>query len=228
VGLFGDRSFLSKKGCFGIKRVLILLGDFMKLLIAALLFACSLHAHRLVNVQSKIPSIVVDLRYATDNNFTQKIVYNFDQCLVLDVVAERLLAVQEELSQEGYGLKIWDGFRPFSAQWAFWDIVQDERYVSDPRKGGRHTRGTAVDVTLVFLDTKEEVAMPTLFDDFSEKAHRNYYDAQLEKEIANRNYLQKVMERNGFKGISTEWWHFDLEGWENYPPITQDISELLK
>jgi len=96
-------------------------------------------------------------------------------------------------------------------------LVPDERYVSDPRKGGRHTRGTAVDLTLVTKDG-QELPMPSAFDDFSEKAHRNYMGATPE-EIGNRELLQTVMEKHGFIGLPTEWWHFDLVGWENYPPI---------
>lgn len=121
----------------------------------------------------------------------------------------------------GLGLKIWDGFRPMPAQWKFWELVPDERYVSDPRKGGRHTRGTAVDLTLITGDG-QELPMPSPFDDFSEKAHRNYMGATSE-EIANRELLQKVMEKHGFIGYASEWWHFDLEGWEEYLPI--DVSD---
>ena len=117
----------------------------------------------------------------------------------------------------GLRLKIWDGYRPVAAQWKFWKLVPDEGYVSDPRKGGRHTRGTAVDLTLI---TKEghELLMPSVFDDFSEKAHRNFMDAPKEA-IQNRELLQKVMEKHGFVGLPTEWWHFDMIGWKNYPPI---------
>lgn len=182
----------------------------------------SLHAkgkasHDLLDVQSLIPQIQVDLKYATSDNFTGQVVYNFHHCLLLKPAILQLQNVQAELEAMGLGLKIWDGFRPRAAQWKFWELVPDERYVSDPRKGGRHTRGTAVDVTLI---TKEgrELPMPSAFDDFSEKAHRNYMEATPE-EIVNRELLQTVMEKHGFIGLPTEWWHFDLVGWESYPPI---------
>lgn len=171
----------------------------------------------LVDVQSIAPDIKIDLKYATEDNFTGQIVYDFQCCLLVREAALRLRDVQSELESRGLGLKIWDGFRPVAAQWKFWELVPDERYVSDPRKGGRHTRGTAVDLTLITLDG-QELSMPSAFDDFSEKAHRNYMDCS-EEEIGNREFLQEIMERHGFSGLSTEWWHFDLIGWESYPPI---------
>lgn len=171
----------------------------------------------LVDIQSFIPQIQVDLKYATPDNFTGQVVYDFNECLVLKEVAMNLCQVQEELEAQGLGLKIWDGYRPVAAQWKFWELVPDERYVSDPRKGGRHTRGTAVDITLITKDGKE-LLMPSAFDDFSEKAHRNYMDTS-DEAIRNRELLQLVMEKHGFIGFPCEWWHFDLVGWENHPPI---------
>lgn len=187
------------------------------------LFSSKLHAQEtaakygLVEIQSVAPQIQVDLKYATEDNFTGKIVYHFNQCFFIQEVASRLQSIQRELEGIGLGLKIWDGFRPASAQWKFWNLVPDERYVSDPRKGGRHTRGTAVDLTLVTKDGKE-LPMPSAFDDFSEKAHRNFMQATPE-EIANREFLENIMKKYGFEGLPTEWWHFDLVGWEEYPPI---------
>lgn len=171
---------------------------------------------KLVDIQSIIPQVQVDLKYATPDNFTGKVVYNFSHCLLLEEVALRLRDVHAELEAIGLGLKIWDGFRPIEAQWKFWEIMPDERYVSDPRKGGRHTRGTAVDLTLT--KDGEELPMPSAFDDFSEKAHRNYSGATVES-IKNRELLQTVMEKHGFVGIPSEWWHFDLAEWENFQPI---------
>ncbi len=171
----------------------------------------------LVDIQSFIPQVQVDLRYATPDNFTGQIIYNFTRCLLCKEAADLLSCVHGELEGLGLNLKIWDGFRPKEAQWKFWEFFPDERYVSDPRKGGRHTRGTSVDLTLI---TKEgiELLMPSDFDDFSERAHRDYMDAPLEA-VQNRELLQKVMEKHGFVGLPTEWWHFDLIGWENYPPL---------
>jgi D-alanyl-D-alanine dipeptidase len=171
----------------------------------------------LVNVQSFIPGIQVDLKYATKDNFTGQVVYNFQCCLLLKDVAQKLSEVQAELETKGLSLKIWDGFRPVAAQCKFWELVPDERYVSNPKKGGRHTRGTAVDVTLITKDG-QELLMPSSFDDFSEKAHRDYMGAS-DEAIKNRELLREIMEKHGFIGIPTEWWHFDLVDWKNYLPL---------
>ncbi len=171
----------------------------------------------LVDIKVVSPNIRVDLKYATADNFTGQVVYDFQRCFVCREVALKLCDVQAELETVGLGLKVWDGFRPMAAQWKFWELVPDARYVSNPLKGGRHTRGTAVDVTLVTSDF-QEVLMPSAFDDFSEKAHRDYKGAP-EEALENSLFLQKVMEKHGFIGMPTEWWHFDLIGWENFAPI---------
>ena len=176
-----------------------------------------LYHPELVDVRSFAPTIEVDLKYATPDNFTGEVVYDFQNCLVCKEVAEKLGEVQSELREKGFGLKVWDGFRPMKAQWKFWELVPDERYVSNPLKGGRHTRGTAVDVTLVSFDGKE-LLMPSTFDDFSEKAHRDYEGAS-EEALANKILLQETMEKHGFVGMETEWWQFDLVSWESFLPI---------
>lgn len=171
----------------------------------------------LVDIQTVIPSIQVELRYATTNNFTKEVLYPFHHCYLIREAAMRLAEVQEELKASGLGLKVWDGYRPMSVQKKLWDLVQDERYIVNPKKGGRHTRGTAVDLTLVDKNGKELV-MPTPFDEFTERAHRDYMKTSKEA-IANRALLEQVMQRHCFVGMPTEWWHFDLVGWENYPPL---------
>ena len=172
---------------------------------------------QLVDLSSIAPNILIDLRYATKDNFTGKVIYDFKRCFLIEKAALALDQVQKELEPYGLGLKVWDGYRPIAAQWKLWEICPDERYVSDPKKGGRHTRGTAVDLTLV-TKTGQELPMPTPFDDFSEKAHRDYPNASVE-EIKNRDFLRKLMEKHGFASVSTEWWHFDLIGWQQVPPI---------
>lgn len=189
----------------------------MRILISLCFALFTLHSHDLVDVKEVIPNIQIDLKYSTADNFTGQVVYNFNTCMLLQEAAFRLRNVQKELETQGLGLKIWDGYRPMAAQWKFWELVPDPRYVSDPRKGGRHTRGTTVDLTLITQDGTE-LPMPTEFDNFSEKAHRDYTGAT-EEEITNRALLQTVMEKQGFVGLPTEWWHFDMEGWENYPPL---------
>lgn len=171
----------------------------------------------LVDIQVFIPRIYVELKYATSDNFTGQVVYNFNCCLLHQTAAVQLHGVQSELETIGMGLKVWDGFRPLAAQQKFWEFLPDERYVCDPRKGGRHSRGTAIDLTLI-TSNGQELSMPSAFDDFSEKAHRDYMGAP-EQAINNREFLREMMEKYGFIGLPTEWWHFDLDGWSHYPPI---------
>lgn len=175
----------------------------------------------LVDLHAIDPRIKIDLKYATSDNFTHQIVYDFHRCLIIRKAALRLKEVQDELEQRGLSLKVWDGYRPISAQWRFWEILPDTRYVSDPRKGGRHTRGTAVDVTLV---TKEggDLPMPTPFDQFNAEAHRDFRGCSEEAQ-KNRQLLETVMEKHGFVGFPTEWWHFDYVDWEQYPPRDVDV-----
>lgn len=171
----------------------------------------------LVDVKT-IPNVLVDLRYATVNNFTGVKIYQDEECYALDVVVEALSRVQQELERYGLGLKIFDAYRSMSAQWAFWNLIPDERYVSDPRKGGRHTRGTAVDITLVDLKTGIELEMPTPFDDFTENAWSTAETISDEAK-KNRDFLIMIMHKHGFTVLPTEWWHFDYNNWEDFPSL---------
>ena len=114
----------------------------------------------LIDVQTIIPHIHVELKYATPDNFTGQIVYPFENCLLLKETIAQLSTVQAALEPMGRGMKTWEGSRPLSAQWKFWELVPDPRFIADPRDGGRHTRGTTVDLTLI---TKEgrELPMPS-------------------------------------------------------------------
>lgn len=189
---------------------------FLMLFKGITLFALE-NEHQLIDVRT-IDNIVVELRYATKNNFTGQQIYSTDKCYACDAVVQALSRVQEELAGYGLGLKIWDAYRPMSAQWSFWNLISDERYVSDPRKGGRHTRGTAVDLTLIDLKTGLELEMPTEFDDFTEKAWIDADDIS-DQARANRDFLIQLMKKHGFTVLPTEWWHFDYKNWEAYPVL---------
>lgn len=180
---------------------------------------------RLVNIEALIPGIRLDIRYATANNFTKRPLYSVARCYLRKQVAERLAKVQQELQAQGLELKVFDCYRPLSIQKQLWALLPDERYVIDPRKGSRHNRGVAVDVTLV--DNKgNELEMPTAYDDFSERAHRDHRLLPASA-IRNRELLERIMTHHGFQGLTTEWWHFDAEGWEQYPVLNQPL-ELLE
>lgn len=178
----------------------------------------------LVDVQKEISGIVLDIRYATTNNFTGQQLYPFSKCYLRRASAEKLRAAQAEFATMGFGLKIFDGYRPLSVQWKMWEVYPHAGYVADPRKGSRHNRGAAVDVTLIRLSNGTELPMPTAYDDFTERAHRNFKDLP-EEVIRNRDLLESVMTKHGFVGLPTEWWHFDDKDWRNYPILDVPIPD---
>jgi len=172
----------------------------------------------LVDITTINSTILVDLRYATTNNFTKQKIYDSAICLVHKDAAQALHSVQKELAKRQLGIKIWDGYRPLSAQKKLWVLCPDSKYVCPPEKGARHTRGTAVDVTLVDLHTNQELLMPTEFDNFTQKAWSDNRELP-EVVLNNRRLLHTVMVKHGFTSLKTEWWHFDLNNWQNYPVI---------
>jgi D-alanyl-D-alanine dipeptidase len=181
--------------------------------------------HGLVPLEAVQPPCLPEVRYATRHNFTGHVLYPLPRIFLHRDTARALAGVQRGLQKRGLGLKVWDAYRPLSVQWKMWNLIRDERYVSNPAKNkGRHTRGTAVDVTLVDK-LGRELPMPSDFDDFSERAHRDYQGGTAE-ERRNRQLLEDVMRKHGFVGYPTEWWHFDLEKWKNYPPLDIPIETL--
>ena len=157
----------------------------------------------LVNIKEVNPHIVVDMKYATEDNFTRKRLYDSNTCFLRKSTASKLDAVQRKLEGMNLGLKVWDCYRPLAVQRIFWAILPDERYVANPEKGSRHNRASAVDVTLVDNQGKE-VQMPTGFDDFSPRAHYHYQDLP-DQAIRNRELLKGLMEKAEFIPLSEEW-----------------------
>jgi D-alanyl-D-alanine dipeptidase len=172
--------------------------------------------NRLVELIKISPRILLDIRYATANNFTGKAVYSSSRCFLNLETAERLHRVQLELEKKNLGLKVYDGYRPISAQKIFWNYVPDPRYVADPAVGSKHNRGAAVDLTLVTVSGME-LEMPTDFDDFSEKAARCYTKSVSKEAIYHRDLLENAMIAQGFIPYEKEWWHYDDPNWESYP-----------
>lgn len=168
----------------------------------------------LLNVTALNPNIRVEMRYASTDNFTGRTLYPAAECLLCEPAAHRLDRVQRKLEKRGLGLKVWDCYRPISVQRKLWEVVPDPRYVADPKTGSRHNRGASVDLTLVDRDGNE-LEMPTAFDDFSERAHRNFNDLPAAA-LKNREILREAMESEGFIGLPTEWWHFDDPEWSHF------------
>lgn len=154
--------------------------------------------------------VVLDIRYATENNFTKKQIYPCGRCFLRPELASRLIKLQKDISKRyGMKLKLFDCYRPKPAQQKLWDIVPDEKYVTPPSKGSMHNRGLAVDITLIGKNG-DELDMGTPYDFFGPEAHttnRNLPDQVLK----NRNILTKMLAIHGLKGITSEWWHFSLK-----------------
>lgn len=160
-----------------------------------------------VLVSDYIPNIVIDLKYASTDNFTGQVIYESDEAYLRYGTVKKLILVQEELEKQGLSLKLWDGYRPLAAQWKLWDICPNANYVSDPNKGfSSHSRGNTVDVTLVD-EGGVELEMPTGFDDFTKRADRDYSDCTTEQK-RNARMLEELMIQYGFKPYAKEWWHY--------------------
>ncbi|MEW5798011.1 MAG: M15 family metallopeptidase [Bacteroidota bacterium] len=175
----------------------------------------------IVDVLSVDSTIVLDIRYATENNFTKTKLYPVAKAKLRREAAESLAAVNRELRSLGFRLKVYDAYRPLAIQWKLWKVVPNEDYVADPRKGSRHNRGAAVDLTIIDSHGNE-LEMPTPYDDFTEKAWHSY---ELLSEAAkkNRALLKDVMERHGFNPIKSEWWHYDFRGWEQFEILDEPL-----
>lgn len=168
----------------------------------------------LVLLSDYLPEAVLDIRYATTNNFTGQIIYEESAPRLRYGTVKKLRTVCDRLEVEGYRLVIWDGWRPAAAQWKLWSICPDPTYVSNPNKGySSHTRGGTVDITLLSLDGTP-VEMPTDFDDFSKAADLDFSDVTAEA-AKNAGLLQQIMTECGFKPYKAEWWHFtDLTAYD--------------
>jgi len=162
----------------------------------------------LVEVQKVDPSIYVELKYKTADNFMNEVLYDADfRCFLRPEVAQRVARVQAHLRGQGYGLKIFDGYRPLSVQKRMFARFPQPGFVADPKKGSNHNRGAAVDLTLVDLEGNQ-LPMPSEYDEFSERAHIEYQGGSVQ-ERKNRKILQQAMTQEGFRPLRSEWWHFD-------------------
>lgn len=179
----------------------------------------------LVRVGEVDPRIVVDLRYARAENFTGRILYRSAEAWLRPRTALKLRQAQDLLAARRYSLVVLDAYRPPSAQAAMWATLADERYVAPPSRGSRHTRGASVDVTLRDADGVE-LDMPSLHDEFTEKAHRDYPGStSLERE--NCRCLTEAMTASGFLTLRTEWWHFDDADWRDLPLLTWEFDHAM-
>lgn len=181
--------------------------------------------YELIDLEKTIPGIVLDIRYATDNNFTGERIYTLAKAYARKPVAEALKKIQADLKSQGLGVKIFDAYRPYKATVKFYEVYRDTTYVASPYRGSRHNRGCAMDLTLINLATGEELKMPTGYDSFTKAAWPStpVSDPVIRK---NRQTLINAMQKHGFRVNSSEWWHFDFIGWKKYDVLDIDFEEL--
>jgi len=179
----------------------------------------------LVDLEKYIPGLVLDIRYATTNNFTGERIYDRAKAYARKPVAEALRQIQAELKKDGLGIKIFDAYRPYKATVKFYEVYRDTTYVASPYSGSRHNRGCALDLTLIELKSAVELKMPTGYDSFTKQA---WPSAPVADPLArkNRQRLIQAMEKYGFRVNSSEWWHFDFKGWRDFEVLDIDFEEL--
>lgn len=163
----------------------------------------------LVDATTVVPDLVLDLRYATENNFLHVQLYPVARCLLRQDAAQQLKVAADLLRKQGFRIKAWDCYRPHSIQVKMWEAFPRKGYVAPPQPGSVHNRGGALDVSLTDLSGKD-VEVPTDFDDFTTRANL-HSQAHTPLAMKHRQVLRDAFEAAGFTGIRSEWWHFEAK-----------------
>ncbi|HEX9189486.1 MAG TPA: M15 family metallopeptidase [Vicinamibacteria bacterium] len=181
----------------------------------------------LVELTNLDPTIRLDVRYATPDNFLSTPVYEEARAFLQRPAAEAVLRAHRALREKGYGLLVHDAYRPWWVTKVFWDATPADKraFVADPVKGSRHNRGCAVDLTLYGLGDGRAVEMPSLYDEMTERSYPGYAGGTSEQR-AHRDLLRAAMEKEGFAVFESEWWHFDHRDWRAYPILNLSFAEI--
>lgn len=179
----------------------------------------------LVDLEELIPGIVLDIRYATENNFTGKQMYSQAKAYLRAPVAKAISEIQAELAEKNLALKIYDAYRPYAVTLYFWEVQHDSCFVAVPWRGSPHNKGYAVDLSIIDKTTGEEIQMPTGFDSFTDAAATAYPDLP-EEVLANRAILVDVMTSHNFTINEDEWWHYNYRWKDKYPIMDISFEEL--
>ncbi len=184
---------------------------------------------KLIELVKLDPTIRLDIRYATENNFVGKQVYPAARAFLQKPAAKAVASVHKKLRKQGLGLVIFDGYRPWAITKLFWEVTPEDKrkFVANPEKGSKHNRGCAVDLSIFDLKTGALLPMPSGYDEFTERASPNYTGGT-EEETRNREMLRKLMEDAGFTVNPNEWWHFDFKNWEDYAIYDISFEEAAK
>jgi D-alanyl-D-alanine dipeptidase len=181
----------------------------------------------LVELVTLDPTIHLDVRYATKDNFLGEPLYSEARAFLQRPAADALVRAHHSLAAQGYGLLVHDGYRPWYVTKMFWDATPPDKhvFVADPAQGSRHNRGCAVDLTLYDLKTGKAVEMPSLYDEMSTRAYADY-PGGTDKQRRLRALLRTTMEAQGFTVYPQEWWHFDYQDWQSYAVQNARFEEL--
>lgn len=176
--------------------------------------------NKLIDLKGIIRDAKFDITYAGVNNFLKRKIYPSPDIFLRVPAAQALIQVSEILKSNGFGLLLFDGYRPYSVTELFYEEIGDTTFVADPRKGSKHNRGMAIDLTIYDLKTGLPVLMPSAYDEASERAYHSY-NAGNPEALKNRALLRVAMESAGFEIFKYEWWHYDYKGWQNC--LTYDL-----
>lgn len=181
----------------------------------------------LVELNALDPSIKLDIRYATTNDFLSTPVYLQAKAYMQRPAAEAVVRASAELKKLGYGLLIHDSYRPWYVTRIFWDATPDDKkiFVANPAEGSRHNRGCAVDLTLYNLATGQPLEMVGVYDEMSPRSYP-FYPGGTGLQRWQRNLLRHEMEKQGFRVYDFEWWHFDYQDWRRYPILNLTFEQL--
>ncbi len=183
----------------------------------------------LVELTKLDPTIKLDIRYATTNNFLGTAFYSQPRAFMQRPAAEALVPANRKLKAQGYGLLVHDAYRPWYVTKVFWDATPSDKhvFVADPAKGSRHNRGCAVDVTLYDLKTGKPVEMVSTYDETTDRAYPNYPGGTSLQRFY-RELLRRAMESEGFTVYEAEWWHFDYKDWQKYPIMNVRFETITR
>jgi D-alanyl-D-alanine dipeptidase len=183
----------------------------------------------MVELKSLLPRIIYELRYASPNNFMNRLMYpaGTNKTFLRQPAANALRNVQHELEKSNTGLKVFDAYRPYSVTVKFWELVRDERFVANPSKGSGHNRGVAIDLTIINLSNGKELNMGTGFDNFTDTAHHTFTKLPADV-LQNRKLLKSTMEKYGFIAYADEWWHYSWPGSSKFEILDIDFKKLAK